>query len=130
MSAMRELKQSSKPQTRAGALKTRCQIVESCATRTNEEVPSEKIRECETKIAIKIRPLDLSSFPAESITVLERWICLACVWDVFTRHLKLPPERRVLKSSVTRLQYPELSAPTLTRPWFHRPAQNPCPYCE
>ena len=36
--------------------------------------------------------LDLSKFPAESVTQMERGICLACVWEVFTRHLKLAPK--------------------------------------
>ena len=40
----------------------------------------------------KVVRLDLSKFPAESVTQMERGICLACVWEVFTRHLKLAPK--------------------------------------
>lgn len=41
------------------------------------------------KDADKIQPLDVSAFPPESITVHEKWLCLACVSDVFTRQLEL-----------------------------------------
>src|SRR5262245_54298628 len=34
-------------------------------------------------------PLDLSALPPESVSQMERWMCLACVLDVFTRHLGL-----------------------------------------
>src|SRR5580704_3779746 len=44
------------------------------------------------KAAPKAARLDLSKFPAESVTQMERGICLACVWEVFTRHLKLAPK--------------------------------------
>src|SRR5581483_5596787 len=43
------------------------------------------------KTTRQIAPLDLSVFPPESIAQVERWICLACVSDVFTRHLALAP---------------------------------------
>ena len=35
------------------------------------------------------QPLDLSALPQESVSSYEKSICLACVLDVFTRHLKL-----------------------------------------
>src|SRR4051812_47551138 len=43
------------------------------------------------KPAPKIAALDVSAFPPESIAVFEKWICLACVLDVFTRQLNLAP---------------------------------------
>jgi hypothetical protein len=51
------------------------------------------------------------------------------VWDVFTRHLKVAPRtaRREIKHYTPSIS--ELCAPTFTRPWFNRPAQNLCPYC-
>ena len=36
-----------------------------------------------------LRPLDVSAFPAESMSIVEKRICLACVLDIFTRHLGL-----------------------------------------
>jgi hypothetical protein len=90
---------------------------------------AKKSANAKPKIATKIRPLDLSSFPAESITVLERWICLACVWDVFTRHLKLAPRTARIEIKRYTPSISELSAPSVTRPWFSRSTENSCPYC-
>ena len=82
------------------------------------------------KPADKAQPLDLSPFPPESITVLERWICLACVLDVFTRHLRLAPRTAYLEVKRFTPSIPELYALTTVRPWFvNQPTQNFCPYC-
>jgi len=78
----------------------------------------------------KTQPLDLSPFPPESITVLERWICLACVLDVFTRHLHLAPRTAHLEIKRYTPSIVELYAPAIARPWFvNQPEQNFCPYC-
>ena len=78
----------------------------------------------------KAQPLDVSSFPPESITVLERWICLACVLDVFTRHLHLAPRTAHLEVKRYTPSLAELYAPTTVRPWFvNQPPESFCPYC-
>src|SRR5262245_6648275 len=82
------------------------------------------------KVAKKIQPLDLSAFPPESINSSERWICLACVSDVFERHMNLAPRtaQREIKRYTPSIA--ELYAPTPTRPWFiPQPKQKVCPYC-
>src|SRR5262249_28336138 len=66
--------------------------------------------------ADKIPPLDVSAFPPESIIVLERWICLACVSDVFTRHLGLAPRTAYLEIKRYTPSISELYAPTVARP--------------
>jgi hypothetical protein len=77
----------------------------------------------------KTQPLDLSPFPPESTTILERWICLACVLDVFTRHLHLAPRAAHLEIKRYTPSLSEFYAPT-ARPWFiNQPAQTFCPYC-
>jgi hypothetical protein len=82
------------------------------------------------KVADKAQPLDLSLFPPESVTVLERWICLACVLDVFTRHLHLAPRTAHLEVKRYTPSILELYALTAVRPWFaNQPTQNFCPYC-
>src|SRR5216684_3287877 len=92
--------------------------------------PSRKRTSATPKSANKIQPLDLSAFPPESITVLEKWICLACVSDVFTRHLDLAPRTAHLEIKRYTPSIPELYAETTARPWFdHHTAQEPCPYC-
>jgi hypothetical protein len=82
------------------------------------------------KPAAKAQPLDLSAFPPESITVVERWICLACVLDVFTRHLHLAPRTAHLEVKRYTPSIPELYAVAPVRPWFaNQPPQDFCPYC-
>jgi len=51
--------------------------------------PARKAAAAKPKAANKIQPPDVSAFPPESITVLEKWLCLACVSDVFKRQLEL-----------------------------------------
>jgi len=82
------------------------------------------------KTTRQIAPLDLSVFPPESIAQVERWICLACVSDVFTRHLALAPRTANLEIRRYTPSIEELYAPTSVRPWFvNEPAQKFCPYC-
>ena len=74
--------------------------------------------------------LDFSKFPAESITHGERWICLACIWEVFTRHMGLAP--RTAMSEIKRYtpSIEELGAQLATRPYFvPGDLKSPCPYC-
>ncbi|HUJ50067.1 MAG TPA: hypothetical protein VLW25_07695, partial [Bryobacteraceae bacterium] len=75
-------------------------------------------------------PLDLSKFPSESLTQGERWICLACVWEVFTRHMGLAPRTAMLEIKRYTPSVEELSAQMAARPYF-TPAdlKAPCPYC-
>jgi len=83
-----------------------------------------------SRVAKKIQPLDLSAFPAESVSVLEAWFCIACVSDVFTRHLDFSPRTAhlAIKSYIPSIC--ELSAPTMARPWFtNQPILTYCPYC-
>ena len=82
------------------------------------------------KAANKIQPLDLSAFPPESVSVLERWICIACVSDVFTRQLELALRTAYLEIKRYTPSVSELYAPSLSRPWFIKePDQQFCPYC-
>jgi hypothetical protein len=78
----------------------------------------------------KIAPLDVSAFPQESIAIFERWICLACVLDVFTRQLGLAQQTAYLEVKRYTPAVGELYAPGAVRPWFvNEPAQEFCPYC-
>ena len=61
----------------------------------------------------KIEPLDLSDFPPESISAFERWICLACVSDIFLRHLDLAPRTAHLEIKRYTPSLPELYAPVI-----------------
>jgi hypothetical protein len=77
-----------------------------------------------------IEPLDLSALPPESVSKVEKWICLACVLDVFTRLMGLAP--KTAHTEIRNYTPPpaELWADELTRPYFaKRDAKDPCPYC-
>src|SRR5450755_3973838 len=77
-----------------------------------------------------VQALDLSAFPPESVTQSEKWICLACVLDVFTRHMGLAPRTAHLEIKRYTPSLAELYAPAPTRPFFAEGAgKDPCPYC-
>jgi hypothetical protein len=78
----------------------------------------------------KVRPLDLSALPPESVVRFEKSICLACVLDVFTRHLQLALRTAWLE--IRRYEPPvaELQAGVVSRPYFGEAARDGrCPYC-
>jgi len=80
--------------------------------------------------APKVDRLDLSKFPAESITQMERGICLACVWEVFTRHLKLTPRTALGEIRRYTPSLDELNAASVARPYVATQSyKEPCPYC-
>ena len=82
------------------------------------------------KAAGGAEPLDLSVLPPESVTQTEKWICLACVLDLFTRHMGLAPRTAHLEVKRHVPQVAELNNPAITRPYFA--GQSPtggCPYC-
>src|SRR6516164_9400805 len=72
----------------------------------------------------KLHALDLSAFPPESIISVERWLCLACVLDVFTRHLNLAPRTAYLEIKRYKPSISELYALTPGRPWFASPSNE------
>lgn len=75
-------------------------------------------------------PLDVSALPPESITQTEKRICLACVLDVFTRHLGLAPRTAHLEVARYTPPLTDLYASVVTRPYFGgQPPKDPCPYC-
>src|SRR5258708_22566373 len=63
-------------------------------------------------------PLDVSALPPESVRQLEKWICLACVLDVFTRHIGLTPKAAHLEIKRYTPPVAELYASAMTRPYF------------
>ena len=79
---------------------------------------------------IAIEPLDLSSLPPEAVTTIEKWICLACVLDVFTRLMGLAPKTAHLEIKRYTPPVTELYATAITRPYFVKESsKDPCPYC-
>jgi hypothetical protein len=79
---------------------------------------------------MKLRPLDISALPPESVSIVGKRICLACVLDTFTRHLGLSSRTANLEIRKYTPTLAELYAPPSTRPWFTSDAnQDTCPYC-
>ena len=75
-------------------------------------------------------PLDFSAFPPESLTQSEKWICLACILDVFTRHMGLALKTAHLEIKRYTPSLDELYSAASTRPFFQANAgKDPCPYC-
>jgi hypothetical protein len=75
-------------------------------------------------------PLDLSEFPPESVVESSQSICLACIWDVFTRHMGLAPKTALAEIKRYTPAIQELNAATPARPYFSPgSAKQACPYC-
>jgi hypothetical protein len=75
-------------------------------------------------------PLDLTRFPTEAVTQSERWICLACVGDVFLRHLGLAQKTAQAEIKRYTPSLEELRAERATRPFYDAVSEDGhCPYC-
>jgi hypothetical protein len=80
--------------------------------------------------ANKNRELDFSAFPPGAVSEYSTQLCLACIFDVFTKQLGLAP--RTAYSEIKRHSptAAELTAPLASRPYFDSEEKNPrCPYC-
>jgi hypothetical protein len=79
---------------------------------------------------IKNRELDFSGFPPGAVSEYATQVCLACIFDIFTKQLGLAP--RTAYSEIKRHSptAEELTAPQAARPYFDSEEKNPrCPYC-
>jgi hypothetical protein len=79
----------------------------------------------------KKRELDFSDFPPGAVTEYTTLVCLACIFDIFTKQLNLAP--RTAYSEIKRHSptIQELTAPRAARPYFDSEEKNPrCPYCD
>jgi hypothetical protein len=78
----------------------------------------------------KTHELDFSAFPAGTLSQYSTQLCLACIFDVFTKQLGLAP--RTAYSEIKRHSptAEELTAPQASRPYFDSEEKNPrCPFC-
>jgi hypothetical protein len=74
--------------------------------------------------------LDLSEFPRGTITEYTTLVCLACIFDIFTRQFGLAP--RTAYSEIKRYSptVTELTGRIASRPFFDSEEKNPhCPHC-
>lgn len=74
--------------------------------------------------------LNLSGFPPGTVTEYSTLVCLACIFDIFTKQIGLAPRSAYseIKRYMPTIQ--ELTSRTAVRPFFDSEEKNPrCPYC-
>jgi hypothetical protein len=78
----------------------------------------------------KKRELDLSEFPPGTVAEYTRLLCLACIFDLFTKQLRLAPRTAYSEIKRHAPTVAELTAPAPARPYFDSDEKHPrCPYC-
>ncbi len=78
----------------------------------------------------KKRELDLSGFPAGTVTEYTTLVCLACIFDIFTKQLGLAPRTAFSEIKRHSPTIEELTSRQATRPYFDSEEKSPhCPYC-
>ena len=78
----------------------------------------------------KLTELDFSEFPPGTLTEYTTLVCLACIFDIFTKQIGLAP--RSAYSEIKRYSptIEELTSPKAVRPFFDSEEKHPrCPYC-
>src|SRR5712692_5856179 len=81
-------------------------------------------------MAAKSKELDLGGFPPGTVTEYTTLVCLACIFDIFTKQLGLAP--RTAYSEIKRYapSVEEMASPQAMRPFFDSEEKNlHCPYC-
>ena len=80
--------------------------------------------------ATKKRELDLKDFPPGTVTEFITLVCLACIFDIFTKQLGLAPRTAFSEVKRHTPTIEELTSRTATRPYFDSDEKSPhCPYC-
>ncbi len=79
----------------------------------------------------KDRELDLSDFPPGTVSKYTRLLCLACIFDLFTKQIGLAPRTAYSEIKRHAPTVAELTAPVPVRPYFDSAEKHPrCPYCD
>ena len=77
-----------------------------------------------------MKELDFSDFPPGTVTDYTTLVCLACIFDIFTKQIGLAP--RSAYSEIKRYSptVEELTSRKAVRPFFDSEEKHPrCPYC-
>jgi len=78
----------------------------------------------------KKRELDLKDFPPGTVTEFTTLVCLACIFDIFTKQLGLAPRTAFSEIKRHTPTTEELTSRSATRPYFDTDDKHPhCPYC-
>jgi len=79
---------------------------------------------------VKKRELDLKDFPAGTVTEYTTLVCLACIFDIFTKQLNLAPRTAFSEIKRHTPTIEELTSRGAMRPYFDSDEKHPhCPYC-
>ncbi len=77
------------------------------------------------------RELDLKDFPPGTVTEFTTLVCLACIFDIFTKQLGLAPRTAFSEIKRHTPTTEELTSRNAMRPYFDSDEKHPhCPYCE
>jgi len=75
--------------------------------------------------------LDFSEFPPGTVTEYTTLVCLACIFDIFTKQLGLAPRSAYTEIKRYAPSIAELTSRKATRPFFDSNDKHPrCPYCD
>jgi hypothetical protein len=78
----------------------------------------------------KQRELDLTEFPPGTVTEYTTLVCLACIFDIFTKQLNLAPRTAFSEIKRHTPTIAELTSRGAMRPYFDSEEKHPhCPYC-
>ncbi len=76
------------------------------------------------------RELDLKDFPPGTVTEFTTLVCLACIFDIFTKQLGLAPRTAFTEIKRHTPTIEELTSRNAMRPYFDSEEKHPhCPFC-
>ena len=74
---------------------------------------------------------DFSAFPPGTLVHYTRLLCLACIFDLFTKQLRLAPRTAYSEIKRHAPTAEELTSPAPARPYFDSAEKHPrCPHCD
>src|SRR5690349_11848628 len=75
--------------------------------------------------------LDFSAFPPGTLTEYTTLVCLACIFDIFTKQFGLAPRSAYSEIKRYSPSVKELTSRQAVRPFFDSEEKHPrCPYCD
>lgn len=75
--------------------------------------------------------LDFGKFPPGAVTEYTTLVCLACIFDIFTRQIGLAPRSAYSEIKRYTPTVQELTSRQAVRPFFDSDEKHPrCPYCD
>jgi hypothetical protein len=74
---------------------------------------------------------DFSEFPPGTVTEYTTLVCLACIFDIFTKQIGLAPRSAYAEIKRYMPTLEEVTSRTAVRPFFDSEEKHPrCPYCD